>query len=504
LLRKLQHLWVSRPLACILLPGLFIRLVAAVFSKGFGMIDDHFLVIEQAQSWVDKVDINGWLPQLCKNAVPPGFSYFYTGLHYLLFLLLEQVGITDPDTKMYYVRVIHAVYSTLTIYFGYRITYKLTNIRYARQVGLLLAFYWFWPFLCVRNLVEVVCIPMLMWATWLAIKKEEGGLGYFFLVGILLGVAFNIRFQTVFFSAGFMLTLFIQRKFLQGLATFSGLVFCAFLFQGGIDYFIWHVPFAELRGYILYNLKYAHNFIILPWYSYLLLFSGILIPPVSLFLLAGFFSGFKKYLLLFLPSFLFLVFHSFFPNKQERFILPILPFIIMLGTIGANELKERKGWFVKFRKPVIFCRYFFSGLNLILLIVVSFTYSKRNRVEGMTYLKGKKDLKYLLVDCTYDGESICSPRFYLHQWPVEYMLTDKTKLDSLCRNLKAAPEAAQPGYIIFYESGDFCQRKAAMSRYFNLKYETTIYPGFVDRFMCYINPVNDNAVTYIYKITGQK
>ena len=152
------------------------------------MIDDHFLIIELAQSWVDNVNVNDWLPQLSKNATPPGFSFFYTGIHYLLFSLMEKTGIYDPQTKMYIVRIVHAFYSLLTIYFGYRITEKLTNIRYAKQVGLLLALFWLWPFLSVRNLIEVVCIPMLMWATWLAVKKENGNFLYYIAVGAVLGL----------------------------------------------------------------------------------------------------------------------------------------------------------------------------------------------------------------------------------------------------------------------------------------------------------------------------
>jgi hypothetical protein len=175
------------------------------------------------------------------------------------------MGIFDPQVKMYTVRLLHAFYSLLTVYFGYRITGKLTNRHYAKQVGLLLSLYWFWPFLCVRNLVEVACIPMLAWATWLAVKYDKGSFARYIWVGVLLGLAFNIRFQTLFFSAGFILALFIQKRFLQAVAAGLGLLLCASVFQGGIDWYVWHIPFAELKGYIDYNLKYATSFILLPW-----------------------------------------------------------------------------------------------------------------------------------------------------------------------------------------------------------------------------------------------
>lgn len=503
-MQKLRTWWDQRPLTCIILAGLFFRLIAVIFSKGFGMIDDHFLIIEEAQSWVDRVNVSNWLPQLSKNAVPPGFSYFYTGLNYLLLSLLEKIHIYDPQAKMYIVRLLHALYSLLTIYFGYRITEKLTNRTYAKQAGILLALFWIWPFLCVRNLIEVVCIPMLLWATWLVVKKEKGSFGYYVLAGILLGIAFNIRFQTLFFSGGFILALLFKKKFWPAVATGLGLLLCAAIFQGGIDYYIWHEPFVEIKGYILYNLKYATAYINLPWYNYMLFFAGILIPPVSVFLLVGFFRSYRKYVLLFLPSFLFLLFHSYFPNKQERFILPIIPFIMMLGIIGWNELIVQKGYDIKFRKSLKYSWIFFYSFNTLLLIIVSFTYTKKNRVEAMTYLAARGDVRNLIVENSNNGEGIPSPLFYMRKWPAQYNIINNTSINTFSRNLQALPDSLQPNYVIFYEAGHLEKRVAALGQYYNLKYEATIYPSFIDDFMYRINPVNDNAVTYIYKIEGKK
>ena len=52
----------DHPLRTILFAGLFFRLLAVVFSQGYGMFDDHFLIIESAQSWVDGRDYSNWLP----------------------------------------------------------------------------------------------------------------------------------------------------------------------------------------------------------------------------------------------------------------------------------------------------------------------------------------------------------------------------------------------------------------------------------------------------------
>ena len=104
------------PLTQLLLLGSFFRLLAVIFSKGFGWHDDHFLIIEASQSWVDHEDYNNWLPSAAApDREPSGHSLFYTGIHYFIFKALTAVGITDPQSKMIFVRLLHAAWSLLVI-----------------------------------------------------------------------------------------------------------------------------------------------------------------------------------------------------------------------------------------------------------------------------------------------------------------------------------------------------------------------------------------------------
>src|SRR6478609_7438858 len=80
------------PLQQLLIMGAFFRLISVVFSKGFGWHDDHFLIIEASQSWVDHFDYNNWLPSKdAPDRQPSGHSLFYTGLHYFIFKFLTSV-----------------------------------------------------------------------------------------------------------------------------------------------------------------------------------------------------------------------------------------------------------------------------------------------------------------------------------------------------------------------------------------------------------------------------
>src|SRR5690606_30458784 len=119
-------------LRTILFVGLVVRLIAALFSEGYAMHDDHFLVVESAGSWADGFDYNAWLPwNKPAGAAPEGHSFTYVGLNYLFFSALKSIGIADPKLLMLINRIVHALLSLLVIRFGFLITEKLSNKKTA-------------------------------------------------------------------------------------------------------------------------------------------------------------------------------------------------------------------------------------------------------------------------------------------------------------------------------------------------------------------------------------
>ncbi len=498
---RIYRIWDEKPLILILGLAVFFRLLSVIFAKGWGMLDDHFLVIESAQSWVDGSDYNSWLPWTKENHGPSGHNFFYPGLNFLLFSFFRFIHLEDPQTKMFFVRLITAAWSLLTVYLGYSITKRISNRKSARLVGILLAVFWFMPWLSVRNLIEIVCIPFLMLSIWVIIRPEKkASLGMYFLAGLFLGLAINTRLQTAFFAVGLGLALLLLAKWKETIALTLGTLIPVFLIQGLISYFLWHDPLAELFEHVRYNLTAANDYFVLPWYTYLLFITGILIPPVSLFILAGFVFSWKRYLLIFMPVAVFILFHSLFPNKQERFIFPVIPLLIVTGISGWNDFVNRSGYWQKHRKLIKGCWTFFWIMNLILLSVVSVVYSKRAKVESMTYLSKYPDIKQILVADQDDSPDIF-PLFYLGQWvhPYEELL-DCKNTDELILKAAKAPYDEHPRFILFLGEKDLQNRviKARESFPF-LVYETTILPGFIDNLMHFLNPVNKNKKVMIYR-----
>lgn len=503
-MKLIRQYWQQNPLLLIVSAALFFRLLAVVFSQGYGMHDDHFLVIEASQSWVDGEDYNNWLPWNQQDPKPEGHSFFYVGLHYLFFSLLEYTGIFDPKIKMYIIRFLHALFSLIVVITGFRITEKLYNRDTAKQVGLFLALLWFMPFLSVRNLVEIVCIPFLMLGIWIIITSEKGRnmVLQCFLAGLIMGLAFSVRFQTLIFIGGVGLAMLIQQKWKGAVFFGLGALLSIVIIQGVTDYVIWGYPFAELAEYVIYNFTHKYSYFIGPWYLYILLICGILIPPLSIFLFFGFLRTWKKYLLLFLPAFLFLVFHSYFPNKQERFIFPIIPFIVILGFIGWNEfMKGAKFWQAR-KKILTWCMTFFWVINLLVLPFISTAYSKRSRVESMVYLSRYGNIRHILLEDTNHNSIKMLPKFYLRQWEVGfYELTKSNPLPNWQEYFRNVNKTEYPKFVLFFEETDLKQRIEAVQSIFPvLQYETTIEPGFIDKVMYWLNPVNKSQTIYIYKI----
>ena len=498
----LKKYWQENPLTFIIFLALILRLVAVIFSKGYGMHDDHFLVIEPSQSWVDGKDHNNWLPWSTPNAQPSGHSFFYVGIHFFIFLFFKMIGFNDAQGKMYIIRLLHALLSLVIIYASYKITEKLSNKKTANQVGLLLASLWFMPFMSVRNLVEVVCIPFMMYALWIIEDdKRKNIFRKLFFAGFIIGLGISVRFQTIIFAGGIGLALLILKKWKEAIYYSIGVLISVVILQGGIDIYMWGRPFAEMQEYIRYNLANEYSYYVGSWYNYILLILGILIPPVSFFLFFGFFRTWKKHLIIFLPVFLFLAFHSYFPNKQERFILPIVPFIVMLGMIGWNDYLEKSNFWKNRTLLLKRCWIFFMVINFLLLPIITVTYTKKSYVEAMCYLS-KFKIKYLIIEDSNHSSVQMLPYFYAGQWPSYFEVSSEDKLQRLkpiINNFEKDTSSKQ-GFVIFYNDENLSTRVDSIKTVLpNLKRDTVIQPGFIDKVMHWLNPVNKNQTIYIYR-----
>ena len=489
------------PLLAPLAAGLLLRLAAATFGSGYLMHDDHFMVLEVAGSWADGEDYNRWLPwnqPQEKEVVPANFAY--AGTQFLVIKALRATGIHDPGTQALIIRILHALYGTLIVVFGYRLALALRPDckDLATAAAWILAAGGLWPLLSVHQLVEMVCIPPLLMAFAALATSEEVSPMQAAVAGVGIGIATGLRFQCGLIGLGLVPAMLMQRQH-RSLLTVGVTALAVFALIQSTDLFIWGEPFAQLRGYIGYNATHAGDYPEGPWYQYILTLGGLLIPPVSLMLMWGVFHHGKeaapRWWRVLLPVLLFLAFHSLYANKQERFILPIAPALIILGTLGWTHWSEHSHWWNRHRRLE---RVSWSAFWILSTAVLALTIpypGKHSRVAAMAFLRGQGTTQFAMVQV---DSGAMPPRFYSGTWK-DYHIDDR-------RTQREDPFAVTerwcahpPEFILF--QGDrhlgeaVADYKTALP---GLRYVTTIKPGRIDRWLHELNPINSVERIMIY------
>jgi Alg9-like mannosyltransferase family len=488
---KIRSFWETNPLAFVMIVAVVFRTFAVIFAKGYGMHDDHFCVIDIAQRWVN--GSHEWL-----GSGAHWRSLVYPGLHYLLFEALQKLGIFDPQAKMFVVRFLHGLFSLVTVFYGYKVMRLISDEKTARLTGLLLAILWPMPFMSVRNLQEFVCIPPMMMAFYyLYLDNSRKNFWHAFAAGALFGLAFAVRFQTLSIAGTVGIVLLVTRRFRPAFLYGAGYMLSAFCVQGISDWVGRGIPFKSFWDYVVYNSGAGDAYTTGPFYTYIGLIIGVLIPPMSLLLLFGFFRTWKEQALIFWPTLVFFVLHSAFPNKQERFILPVIPFITMLSVLGWREFAEQSKFWKEKRKLLNGLWVWFWVFNSLLLLLTTFTYSKKSRVETLSYLSRQSGVTGVVVETT-DASAPMMPLFYLNRNVPLYAMPMNKLLDSLKMEIGSNP---QPNRVIFLTAERLDLRVRRMEQITpGLVFDKKIVPSIADQLLYFLNPKhNVNQTSFVYR-----
>lgn len=521
----------QRPLFWILSLAFLVRLIAVVFAKGYLMHDDHFLTIEPSGSWADGSNFNNWLPGIGNEQKhPEPISFFYLGWLFSFFKILSWFGIEQPVTQMFFIRLIHAGYSLFTVSLGYKIVLRLSGKKEAIITGLLLAFIAVLPNFSVRNLVEMVCVPPLMYGFYLLLQSQSfkefslgsfrmsaigtvnergrGSLKSLILAGFIMGLAVGLRYQTGLLVALTGLMLWIFSGFSK-MVIFGLVSLLAFSVTQADDILLWGgEPFQHLQGYFEYNKKNALNYPGSP-FAYLSFLGLFILPPVSLFLFFGYLREWKKNALIVIPVAGFILFHILYPNRQERFILPALPFVVMIGVIGWYKWIAHSSFWKRNAKLEVASWRFFWIINTFVMLVFCFTYTKRGRVEAMNYLFEKGDCRNYALEFTHRDHGAMLPQFYSGNWNSYYYWKKGDEPWNYMHNFRHEEEISRgavmprsiPNYFLFYDDQNLENRVEHIRQFYpDLQYETTIESGWFDELLHYLNPKNSLERIHIYRV----
>jgi len=524
-IQSVKNYYKNNPLYFILFVGLLLRLIAAFFSKGYAFHDDHFCVIRVAQNWA--LGLPHWL----EMGEPPKHSMLYAAVNAVFLWLLEIIGINDPIHKTTFIRVIHAFYSLLTIYFAYKIVAIISNAKYAILVAWVLALIWFMPYLSVKFLAELVCVPIILagfYQILLANQTQKKVLLKYALAGCLFGLAFSIRLHTILFAGGLGLVLLFRKQWYESILFTLGYLIAAFLIIGATDQILFEYPFHSIVNYFEHNSENANNYIQGSLFKFTFTTLGFLVPPISLMLIFGYLRSFKLEPMMFVAAAVFFIFHSVFPNQQERFILPVLPLFIILGVIGWQNFKANSTFWMKRKSLLNGFWKFFWVVNIIVSLALALTFSKKDRVAPLHYLANKTDVASVVIENERSVKQV--PAYYLgtnsadygqfdtnilglkqFKQNKEYLDPDYKLIFTLDANgsidvLKAQMKSVEkvPNYIVFQGDNELEKRKARVKTLFpksTFELIETIEPSNFDKLLHFFNPrIHRNQTAYIYKI----
>ena len=496
--------WIRR----VLLAAAVVRLIAVIFSEGYIMSDDHFLVVEPVSSWVSGENYHNWYPNAYNetdHAQP--FSYAYYFLNFVILKFCAIIGIANPFIQAFVLRLAHAILSLWGVYLFVKRAERLISSVTWRMYAI-----WFWVFggvvtvFSVHQLVETACIPFVLLAYFYVLKYfQYERMSTLIIAALAFSFSVGMRYQLVFFPLTLGMYFLWKRKW-------SGAVLFGFFFTLGFaltqidNLLFWHKPiYQHLLDYQAYN---ATHFADYPSnvFSYLALITYYVFPVVTIVFLLSYSrrhssaghssttfvarqhssSGHSSTTFvapqhsdtrtIFMGVTVFILFHLVFPNRQERFLLPAVPFVLllMIRTISNRypcEAPSAGPSARPFAEPSPSERPSSFGpshivheamrwsiyLSIVYTLGYSFYIPKSKYLEASKALYERGDFQNVVIDNWKGEESVWLPMHYVGKFVHPFSMTHKKSLDQLKQQISHQPlydskrlPAPAPNYLIIW------------------------------------------------------
>ena len=328
----------------LLLAGLFFHLLAAWFNVGYYHPDEYFQVIEFASA---------------KSGITPekDLAWEYNAAIRPAFQPSIVVGVSNflhssnPVFISFVMRLISSVTSFLVTFFFILVSLsQVHSLKIKKAILYLSTLLWFMPVVHAHfsseNWTAIFFFSGLIVLNYVinnnTKKKRPGAL---FLCGILLGLAYDIRFQTGIMIACLMLWLIVYRaiKFSGIFVILLGIILSVF---AGVLIDRWFYDRWVFTAYNYFRINIIEgrtsDFGVMPWWDYFRMIFINIIPPFSIIIIGAvaiFFIRYKRHILTWvcLP---FILLHILNGHKELRFLFPLIPALpLITGLAFDGEIK---------------------------------------------------------------------------------------------------------------------------------------------------------------------
>lgn len=280
----------------------------------------------------------------------------------------------------------------------------------------LFIFYFAAPFALTRPMYEALAAPWLLLSfTYALIYLKSLQTKDLLWSTFFVSVAFALR-QQVGICALAVLYVAISQKKWSDLAQSCVLGFVLFLLIGLPDYFLRGEFHLSFKAATIYNFKYGHEYGNSPWYTYFVMMGALTLCP---FFIRRYPNGFfKNYFQLqklnWIFILLFVLLHNLFPQKFERFLVSIIPLLLLALLPFLHQLYIEKEKYIWRWRSLL-------ALNGFLFVTATYFPAQKNIISLSLYLNSKSEVKSIYS--VENSLSWITDLFIQHDKPAIHQIT---------------------------------------------------------------------------------
>ena len=360
----------------ILLMGLLLYFSVLIVNDGFMALDEYWVGITRYIPAQTASVMNLVAPDDVKSPLQ------LLPMHGVAQLALA-LGVTEPYWQYRTVIFVLGAISTLLMFFAFMVFARIEKLS-EKQTGflyLMMIFYFAAPFGLTRPMFESVAAPWLTLAAVFALKYDYSEKLSDLLWGTFFAsVAFALRQQLGICALVFVIMPILNKNGRHFLSASSlGLLF--FVLSGIPDYFLRGKFHYSLLNLTVYNYEHGSEYgnqsvLFYPALIFVICFVPFFIKRYPTDFLKHYFRRFRSLLIVLV---LFVLLHSLFPNKWERFLISLLPLLVLLAFPFLYYLQSR---FRENRWRLIPL----YAINFLLFVIASYFPAQKNLIEMSRYL----------------------------------------------------------------------------------------------------------------------
>lgn len=320
----------------------------------------------------------------------------------IILVTLRELGIDQPR---FYIPILQGVGALLSISSVYS-SYVIGRNVYSKQAGMLAAiFVGFWSEL---NIFATGLIPEVLamycglgaFALW----TDARGRGHVVAIGILLGLCAVLRLQYAPVSLTVLLLLWLSSGWRK--ARLAGVSAAAVVVAAGmLDYFFWGMPFASFYNNVLFNFVYDISSVF-GERTIIYYFGTLALHSLMLFAVAGIYGlwHWKRFFPLLLVIGAVLVPHSLIGHKEYRFVVLVIPLLLIILSCGAiDAARWQRRFTLGFSPTYVVCAAVLMASAYLAFIKGEFR--REPRFDAAIYLSELPDVRSVVDFSTYRWRS---------------------------------------------------------------------------------------------------